>query len=305
MARKSTLVLFLFLVGLIGYFLISYPAVPASAPAPAPNGVFTFVVLGDVKVVAGKPQRLSSVVLTRLIAQINKEKPQLVFFVGDGPMNGGPIQNMYAYRAYLSQLNVPWYPVIGNHELYHGAAADGKKGDGEQNFKQVFSDKLGDVCYYSVDYRQTRFVVLNTAAMEEDIGSETLYPGGPQWQWLNNEISSAHRKGQLTFVLDHIPAVMPVNSSYTYGWHDADAAAEFVRLMNKYAVKAVFSGHVHAFRDLPLEGVDYIISGGAGAELTLPADKGGFYHYVRGRIDGRKFSYDVVPLEDTLGLPEK
>ncbi len=267
------------------------------AGRPTQEASFRFAVFGDSKILPEHPQWQGNVVLSQIIGMINRDAPALVIYLGDGPDRGGPIENMRAFRKALEKLNPAWHPAIGNHEVLDGAGPDGKKGDGEENFISVFADKLPvqdglgrKVSYYSFDYLESHFIVLDTAWP----GSEKygLFPGSSQWQWLVQDLEAARPKNRHIFVFGHQPPLNP--SAPGYSWNNPKAAGDFLQLCRQYRVKAVFSGHYHAFKRFMDGDVTHIITGGGGAGLYAPPEAGGYFHYVLVTVTGDQVEYQVV-----------
>jgi 3',5'-cyclic AMP phosphodiesterase CpdA len=278
------------------------------------GGPFQFVVFGDSGIIPGRPDYPNNVILSSIIQDINQHNPALAVYAGDGTEQGGPISNMYFYREELSKLKVQYYPVIGNHEVSRGAFADGTQGDGEENFIKVFADRLPNrdsrgrqVCYYSFDYQDSHFIVLNTAWQHQpENESKGLYPGGEQWQWLVRDLKSSRQRSNHIFIICHEPHLLPDLSGGVFiagdlnrfpVWYDAKAIESFRLLCHEYRVDAVFSGHLHAYANFKDGDITHIITGGAGSNLHLPSVLGGYYHFVICTVSGEQVQYEAVRLE--------
>ncbi len=287
--------------------------------SPAPAGKqssigggesFVFDVMGDSKILPGREKWRGNMVLAEAVKQINQDEPALVVYLGDGADQGGPVGNLTAFKGYLEKLKSPWYPVIGNHELKHGARPDGRGGNGEGNFRQVFAGKLlQGKSYYSFDYLNSHFIVLDTAWQTGDGPPDAeLKPGSQQWVWLCQDLAAARQKSQHIFIFGHKPPVSPYHAGgpdtatnlpdgHGSSWGDPRAAVEFMNLAVKYKVDAVFSGHIHMYNRLDIKGVPYIITAGAGANLYAAPEQGGYYHYMRCRVSEGQVTYEVVKLK--------
>lgn len=271
---------------------------------------FVFDVFGDSKILPDRENWQGNIVLAESVSQINQDHPALSIYLGDGVDQGGPIENMKYFRNYMSNLNASWYPVIGNHELAHGAEVSGQGGDGENNFQQVFSDKLPQrgVSYYSFDYQKSHFIILDTAwQMGNGPPEANLKPGGSQWEWLCRDLTYARPRSQHIFIFGHKPPVSPfqvggpnTETKMTDGrgssWGNPADAEDFMKLAAKFQVDAVFSGHIHMYNRMDVQGIPYFITAGAGAGFYAPAESGGYYHYMRCRVAGGQVDYEVVKL---------
>jgi uncharacterized membrane protein YeiB len=63
----------------------------------------------------------------------------------------------------------------------------------------------------------------------------------------------------------------------SHGFRDPQETQKFENLMNNYKVDTVYSSHIHSYLDYTKNGVRYLITGGAGAELLT---ENSYYHYL-------------------------
>ena len=271
---------------------------------------FVFDVFGDSKILPERENWQGNMVLAESISQINQDHPALAIYLGDGVDQGGPIENMKCFRSYMSNLNASWYPVIGNHELVDGAESSGQGGNGEYNFQQVFSDKLlmRGVSYYSFDYLNSHFIILDTAWQNGNAPPEAeLKPGGKQWAWLCQDLAAARPRSKHIFIFGHKPPLSPfqaggpdtvtnMTDGHGSSWGNPDDAAEFMKLAVTYKIDAVFSGHIHIYSRMDMQGIPYFITAGAGAGLYAPPESGGYYHYMRCRVAGGQVEFEIVKI---------
>ena len=58
-------------------------------------------------------------------------------------------------------------------------------------------------------------------------------------------------------------------------------------------VRVIFQGHEHLFLGKRINGIDYVITGDAGAPLDGEPQNGGFYHFLLAGVDGTHVKIDV------------
>src|SRR5262245_55135933 len=92
---------------------------PRLLPLPKEEGVFSFVVYGDRT--TGIPEGLK--ILAQAVADTNLLAPDLVMTVGDLVQGYNDTQEWtrqaLEYKAVMSKLTMPWFPVAGNHDIYY------------------------------------------------------------------------------------------------------------------------------------------------------------------------------------------
>jgi len=228
--------------------------------------VFSFVVFGD-------PHNNDDVFVP-LLKKISQE-PDLAFAVNCGDLVAP--NNEADFRHYLktiSAVNLKIYHVPGNHDLV---------GRGEVYFKKY----IGDL-YYSFDYGNSHFIVLNNAFAR--------YFNRAQFKWLKNDLANNHQRH--TFVFLHRPTFDPSEIYADYMMSGREVVEELMGLFEKYKVDYVFAGHLHGYAKTTRNNVTYVITGGGGAPLYLPHDLGGFYHYIKINVAGDRVSDKIIRLYD-------
>jgi len=198
-----------------------------------------FLVFGDSK---GSPS------FTGVLKMADKLKPQFCITTADLVNKGAGQQGKKDYAKLDEQggwfmRKYPMWPTVGNHE-----EAGGK--DGIENFTNFFGMKKA---MYSFEYGNAKFIALPWPKVKDDPKKLT---------WLEKELKDA--KGKHIFVYRHRPHYTVGNKSY----NDVDGKeTATTKLYEKYKVTAVFSGHDHIYYRSKRNGVNYIISAGAGAEI--------------------------------------
>ena len=122
--------------------------------------------------------------------------------------------------------------------------------------------------YYSFDYGNAHFVILNNYFAISSVGSS-------QYNWLKNDLAASSQFWK--FVVFHQPAYATDSSQSPRD--DTNIVRNLVPLFEQYNVDIVLSGHFHDYeRMYPLQGgqvstidaggVVYVVTGGGGAGLS-------------------------------------
>jgi 3',5'-cyclic AMP phosphodiesterase CpdA len=209
----------------------------AAARARAKEGRFRFVVLGDSK--NNRPFR-------DVLRLTDSFQPDFVLTTGDlvdrgaGP-SGRREYDRLAERAGEFLRRVPTWPVMGNHEVNGGDAAEARA-----NFERFFGLTESN---YTFDVGPARFIGLTWPA-----------PDRAGRAWLKEQLAEA--RGRLIFIFQH-------NLYYTVGSQTQvpNTPDELTRLFTRYQVTAVFQGHDHGYYRTRRDGVWYLTSAGAGAQI--------------------------------------
>ena len=211
-----------------------------AAPALAEEPVFRLAVLSD------RTGGHAPGIYRRVIEEINLLNPDIVVTVGDQIEGYGEDYERSAAEwdsvlALLGELEAPIYLIPGNHDIW------------DDTSEAMFTEKTGFKPYYSFDYGNTHFVVLDVSRIEssEDFPEE-------QRTWLVGDLER-HRDAEHTFVFYHKPLweqTLPRGRSDRM--HDIFA---------RYGVDAVFNGHYHEYFAGDYDGVAYTVMGSSGATL--------------------------------------
>ncbi len=227
---------------------------------------FTFAVVGDR---AGRPV---PGVFEKNLFEVLKIKPDFIIQLGDILVESSDKEYQYV-ESILKDINVPFYIVPGNHDLYKDP-----KGEKFQNFTKR-------PLYYYFDYENARFIILNNA-------SGSL--GKTQLEWLTNVLKEANKKYKFVFM--HQPVISP---SWFFFLHKADPMESkiLMKLFEEYHVNYVFSGHIHMYYRKEINGVVYIISGIGGARPYVSSDlEEGKPHFILIEVTDKGIKEKVVRL---------
>lgn len=188
------------------------------------------------------------------------------------------------------------YTAIGNHDTYHDNAATYLDA-----FYLPTNNPQGSERYYSFYWGNTKFICLDSN-IPYDTGSD-------QYNWLEDELQCNDR--QWLFVFFHHPPwtnawdplyYVPFQPYFQYEGNE-DMRTEIVPLFEQYNVDYVLNGHSHCYQRGAYNGVQYVISGGAGSTTldfntnsNAPNIQMEIYenHYVKFNIEGDTAYYRAI-----------
>ncbi len=128
----------------------------------------------------------------------------------------------------IALIGIPWYNVIGNHDLNYDAPNDELS---DETFESVYGPN-----YYSFDYGATHFLVLDDVTwVGEQNGKKAHYHGGlgeRQLQFIRNDLAEIPKE-QLVVLMMHIPL------------EGVDDRQELYRLIEQRPAAVSISAHTH------------------------------------------------------------
>lgn len=232
------------------------------------NGAFRFIVVGD------RTGSHMENVFEEIIDEVKSLSPDFIINVGD--IIEGYESDTLITRAQwdtilsiVKKLPCHFYFVPGNHDIE------------SENDKQIFEDVNNTRHYYSFDFQNNHFIVLDNSMTQfgGDIDSAQL-------EWLKQDLEVSTDKNNI-FVFFHVPTW-----SDSWGSAIADTVEE---LLKKYGVCAVFSGHHHTYTYLEKDKIKYItLSSSGGGMDDLDSGKGNLYSYLLVTVKGKSVSIVVI-----------
>ncbi len=230
---------------------------------PSSNN-FSFIVMGD--------NKNGFKVFGKILKDVDKS--HCIFAIDDGDLVYDSAKEKYRiFYNTIKKEKTPFLVAIGNHEIEDG---------GPGNYFDIFG-KL----YYSFSYGNSLFIVLNDSN-EKRIDNA-------QMKWLEEQLQRNYRH---RFVFMHVPPFDPRRDSIhaAHSLSDKNNATEFMNLMERYKPDIVFCSHIHGYWDETINGVNYIITAGAGAPLWGTNPSHYFHHYIKVSVNGDNVKKKVVKI---------
>ncbi|MFN8626002.1 MAG: metallophosphoesterase family protein [Candidatus Binatia bacterium] len=228
--------------------------------APDASTPFSFVVYGDSRHPATSDGAWDT--HAKVAQAIHAARPDLVLHTGDLTLDGRQHKRwLTEFFAPAKSLfsDTPLYATMGNHEA------------NAHWFYDFFSLPPPEN-YYSFDYGNTHFIVLDSYANVKGVADfGVIGKDSAEYRWLVNDLKSSKAKWKIVTL--HHPIY---DSSFQSDPGSLQLRQLLSPLFEQYGVDLVFNGHDHLYeRSYPMRagkvdlkhGIPYITSGGGGAEL--------------------------------------
>ncbi len=264
---------------------------PPTVAVPLPDGHVRLVVGGD-------SRDDGAHVLPWAFREAKARGASAFLFLGD--MELTPSFDAH-FRGELDGLgNVPFYPVLGNHEvkligffnLGSEAAHKSFRAHFLENARTPVKSSLASKIAYSVDLPgHVHFVALDNVS-QPGFGDDQL-------AWLHDDLQKARGDANVRhiFVGMHKPlAKNPVSKhgmdeDGTRGERDSDAALE---MFKEAHVELILASHVHQFMRFEQGGIRSYVTGGLGAPLNKATADHAFHHFLLIDVAGDAVDVSVV-----------
>lgn len=248
---------------------LELPVIPIHTPPTAVRPL-RFVVYGD--------SRSGHAIHAQVVQAILDEDPDLVLSIGDLVERGTEDSDWDRFFAVATPLlqRVPFFMAPGNHEY-------ARRGQGAVNLFKIWNrhfppqtvpggsntppshvmatprppvagePEAGPRGFYSFDIAGVHFVALDSNQLRN----------GEQLRWLEADLERIRPKRPRALI------VFMHDGPYSTGWHGDNSTLirDYVPVLERNRVNMVFSGHDHDYERGHRGRLDYIVTGGGGAEL--------------------------------------
>jgi hypothetical protein len=241
-------------------------------PLPEEKDAFTFVVFGDR---TGGPAE-GVAVLDQAVSEVNLLEPDLVMTVGDliQGYNEEPewMAEMREFKGIMDKLLCPWFPVVGNHDIYWRGKGPKPKGEHEANYEMHFGP-----LWYAFEHKNCWFIALHSDEGDPETGLKAINQpasqkmSAEQYEWLASVLEKTKGADHVFLFLHH-----PRWLKRGYG-DDWDRVHDLLKSAGN--VTAVFAGHIHRMRyDGKRDGIEYFTLATVGGHQEAYAAQAGFLH---------------------------
>ena len=261
-------------------------------PSESGDDCFTFAVFGD------RTDGLDSglLILQQAVEEVNVLRPDLVMNVGDQIQgyNQTPqwLDQHQHFHAVMNQLNMPWFPTPGNHDIYW-------RGDGrpDNEHESDYETHFGPL-WYAFEHNGCGFIVLysdegNLATGEKNFGkADCQTVSSAQTNFLKAALKR-YAKARHVFVFLHHPRW--IGDHYGDDWnriHDL--------LKQAGNVSACFAGHTHRMKyNGTQDNIQYYTLATTGGNVPtghINPLLGTFQHYDIVTVRGDQFHVASIPV---------
>ncbi|NQU85682.1 MAG: metallophosphoesterase [Mariniphaga sp.] len=261
---------------------------------------FSFVFMTDIHL---ESERKATEGFLQAIDTINKIKPDFVLTGGDliadalGQTYGRSDSLYNLYKETITELNMPVYNTIGNHEVFGLYVESGITPENELYGKKMYEAKLTKR-YYSFDINGWHFIILDGIGFTEN----RRYFGhidSLQLQWLKEDLLKTGQNKPIA-MSTHIPLISissQIMTSPTAGLGRSSVitnAHDVFELIDGYNVKLVLQGHHHFLEDINYNGIHFITGGAVSSNWWNGTRYGMEEGFLKIDVTGEVFKWEYI-----------
>lgn len=193
-----------------------------------------------------RPERrlygIANTLAKKYIEKVAEDGVDFIVFPGD-ILDSPSDKILWEFKDLIDNINVPCYPIIGNHESYGGISY----------FYEILD--LPKEGYYAKTINNTRYIFLNTPGMES-LDEETH-----QYKWLLNELDCYANKIN-TYIFSHFSLILhPCVQGYRNdGYQQLNNYKDLLYQFKKYKkLRAFIAGHKNVPSRIKVDHVEHIL----------------------------------------------
>ncbi len=263
-----------------------------SAPAEDAHSV-KFIAYGDIRVQPGSDrEQINNNRVAKRILDLyasDSEYQGIIPFSGDILYRGKYEDNWdlllnSQYENTKTLFSKVGYQIaVGNHE-------DVDESDLFRKYFPSYPYHVNNAYYYAFDYGPVRFIIL-------DLYGASYTSDSQQMIWFENELQSTTKKWKI---------VVMHQTGYSLGHHGYSQKVidRIVPLCEQNGVKLVIGGHNHLYARFRVNGINYVTTGGAGANVSTSYEPTPYdqyieevaykYHFCKIEINDDKLFFEAV-----------
>ncbi len=229
-----------------------------SGPINQISDGFTFAVIGDTQGFSMFYENL-----------VKETSVDFILHLGDITADGSE-ERLRAFQKITMNSTVPVFSTPGNHDI--------KKLNSTDSYKRYFGNSeyyfnYGGYLFISLDSTKASFSEKGLKFLEVILNK---FPNIPK------------------VIFTHMPLFDPRGNDNDHALLNKTQSTQILSMIANYNVKLVLSGHIHYFNHTVKNGTHFLTSGGGGAILYEPPERGGFYHYTKIKITTN--SINITPI---------
>jgi len=267
--------------------------------SPVPPGTVRFIVGGD-------SRDDSSHVLPWAFREAKARGASAFLFLGD--MELSPQLDAHFRRELDILAPIPFYPVLGNHEVRVLGAFNLGAEAAERSFRAHFLGNKETPIQSSIDGKVVYSV--NLPGYVHFVALDNVSRNGfgkDQLTWLAADLEQARSDSNVRHIFVGMHKPLAHNGVATHGMDsdgpdtEADSAAA-LELFQHARVELILASHVHQFIRFTQGGIPSYITGGLGAPLNNNTPEHGFHHFLVVDVTGDQVRVDVVRFDGASSI---
>jgi 3',5'-cyclic-AMP phosphodiesterase len=249
--------------------LLGNSAIHALSQKTQPPGSCDFVFFTDTHI---QPELDAAHGCAMAFQKISALKPEFAIHGGDLVFDALGVNRPRAemlfnlYKQTESQLDVPLYHTIGNHDVFGILTKSGYVTSDPLYGKKMFEDRFGAHTYSSFNRKGYHFIILDSIFPTED----HLWEGrvdDAQLQWLVADLQGVPTATPIIVII-HVPLVTGFlgyspkpTGRQKDNTYSVENSPDVLALFEKHNVIAVLQGHLHVNELVHYKNCDFMTSG--------------------------------------------